>query len=256
MTVEMVANWCRGVLGVAAADSLWYERLGETYCSIDDNAKAIDAFNSALSLGDTSAECHKWLAVSLAMVGKYSEACLSMDRALEMFEAQELPNKSTLTDIYTYLSELHMKLNQPQSAVECVQKAINLAPDDHEALSRLLRLYILNHDDGRATKLLTKLARGADANDGPGQFGNVIDNIIEVWDSSEVFLGCINAVSDNKELFGRLLQELDPAIDRAAKDVLRPTGRTAPIQGRRNILLRRRQNNAGQFRHRLLEQVS
>lgn len=218
VTVEMAVKWCREVLGDITPDGLWYERLGETYKNCGDYANAIEAFNSAIKFGDPGPKCHEGLAKALAWDDRYLEACLAMENALEILETQQPPDKGTLTSIYTSLSEWYTALQQPNRAIEYIQRAIGLAPDDHMARYGLLKHYLTNGYTEKAIEVLEELTNGGHAGDEPSLLDSIINEIVYDSKNDEVVARCFAAVSSHKELFQRLLQGLDRAISAAEKN--------------------------------------
>ncbi|EFX01558.1 nacht and tpr domain containing protein [Grosmannia clavigera kw1407] len=223
ITVESAADWCRQVLVVSELDSLWYRRLGETFYEVQGPGLAVDAFHSALSLGDASAEVYEGLAKALAMQGKLPEACDRVNEALKLLDEDDGVNRPILIRIYTHLSTWYTSLNEPKRAAEYMKKVIGLSPDDHASCYALLKLHLMSDDGSHAAEFLEDLTGASDVQDEPGRFGNIVSDMFGDWQHETVLPKLFTAISENSNLFARILQELDRAIARAQKAEDLPT---------------------------------
>jgi tetratricopeptide (TPR) repeat protein len=213
ITVETAAHWCQKVLCIDILDSLWYERVGETYRRESDYGGAIEAFEAALTLNDSCSKCFEGLALSLAKDDKIREACAKMNEALHILEREDNPNKTDLVRLYKHLGEWYAELQEPASAKEYIEKWLALAPSDHRAHWNLLKIYLANNSAESVTKLFGVLAKEHDIERGPSQVGRIMEELVKDSESDELFIKLLSILSPYPELFKTILRELDGAID-------------------------------------------
>jgi tetratricopeptide (TPR) repeat protein len=101
-TVAAAAKWVQRLYKVSTLDSLWYERLGETYVSLYQFDLAIEALTKATKLENPHWNCFRRLAEALSSMGQQQDyprviECMDtvLDRLRKIREIQE--NKEEVT---------------------------------------------------------------------------------------------------------------------------------------------------------------
>ncbi|KAI2470092.1 hypothetical protein F4781DRAFT_430670 [Annulohypoxylon bovei var. microspora] len=219
VTVATVENWCRReFFRDTVPDSLWYQRLGDTYYSENDRDMAINSYRKAIELNSQSTSCYERLASYLANDPRDSEsirrAVIEMDKASELAEKDESYNEEKLIDIYLQLVEWYYQLQQQRPAKEYMNKILNLNPSQVDIQCKLLRSCLINSDQEIYVKLWCQLTKGPDNQFIHGSLNNIFQNLmLDGYDDSDLimkWLFFISAENDNCQFF---LDEIGFAID-------------------------------------------
>ncbi|KAI5859460.1 nacht and tpr domain-containing protein [Durotheca rogersii] len=212
VTVTMVEDWCRKhALKEAVPDSLWYQRLGDTYYHRDESDLAISSYQKAIELSSQDPSGDEGLTISLG--GNPGNSRSTQADATAGLAKNDMPqNKTRLISIYLRLSEWHYQLHQPEPAIKYVNQVLDLMPSQAEALYRLLRSCLMNgHNEGYA-KVWHRLTNGPDDKRKPGSLTEILQQLIADDASDELIMRLFSFVSaeSGDSLF--LLEEIKVAI--------------------------------------------
>ncbi|KAI1097658.1 hypothetical protein F4804DRAFT_156074 [Jackrogersella minutella] len=221
-TVEYVVEWCKGVHPITTdeAKALMNERLGETYLGEGEFSKAIAAYNTSISLIDTSWKCIEGLAKALAGNKQYEEACQEMDKALKILSNEDNPDKDALLSTnYSRLAEWQIGLEKLERAIEYAEQAIELTPSEHRPQFELLKIYLDNNFIEDAVKLLSNFVKAESIHSGPSLLGLIINDILSEGRPATMFGMCFNVLSEKPETFTGLIHQIDLAINQELREM-------------------------------------
>ncbi|KAF4460465.1 nacht and tpr domain containing [Fusarium albosuccineum] len=219
-----VIAWCKQVLGSTTVDGavIWYERVGETCVGLGNDylSSAISAYRSAIDMKQPSIwTTHQGLAKALAENKQYEEACQEMDKALELLEKQEHPNKNTLLSAgCLFHAVCYLELKQPQRGIEYAKRALELTPEDHKAHFKLLYVYLMSGQTEDAVKTLKDLIQLGKDNKNADLFQQVLDDMEADDNSASIFGACLKALLGDTENLHSVMEEMRRASDRARKE--------------------------------------
>lgn len=235
--MQTVVDWCQQTLGIKELDSLWYERLAQTYRTEGLFTKAIETYEKALALPDADTNCLEGLAIALAEDDRLLEACTKMTEAVQFLEQDQEANKERLTDDYKCLGRWKDQLQQAASAIEYTQKALDLTPSDAEARFSLLQLY-LEHNEGAAlVTFMNKLAEAPYDGKTPTPFAEIMKAIALNSNHDWLFSRFFSVISTDAKLSAVLMVELDRCIVRAEKGPTTDLSLAATLQLYKGIAL-------------------
>jgi len=140
-------------------DSLWFERLGSTYASLDEHERAIQAFNEAKRRPSPSWNVFEGLATSLSAQGDQRGACAALKLALEGqdTEAAVDVDPARKAAAYSRLAEWQHELRERDEAIRSSKKAYELCPEDLHQYN-LLKYYVLSGRNDEARTFLVEAA--------------------------------------------------------------------------------------------------
>ena len=105
--------------------------LGELFFKTGSYTEAADAFNKALELGPETGQPYSNLARTLAIQGKYQEAIPLYQKSIDLIQ----DNKEKAA-VWNRLCNVYRKLNDYDNAIKAYQKAVLLADEGVDLLTR------------------------------------------------------------------------------------------------------------------------
>lgn len=214
-------EWAQKALNVKDKDTLWHERLGQTYLSFDDPTSAIKAFEASLRLDENSWRCVEGLASAHEELENYLSACNEMNRAMIQLEKDESLDKIKRQDkILQYLSNLadwNAQLERITEAIECYQKALELDVNTNEVQYKLLKLMLTSEREANVRDFLHQhIERDASASEHV-QLAAIFTLLIED-DESDTLFALLFAATHCDPVFSDLVQQMQQAIELAEKE--------------------------------------
>jgi tetratricopeptide (TPR) repeat protein len=142
--VTGAAKWVQKLHKISALNSLWYERLGETFRILDLFDDAVETLTKATKLENANWTCSQNLALALASrdnEGDLALAIAEMEKVLDTLrQTQSTPENTedTKLNLITNLKQMaRWQILQPTSNVdksqECHDEILRIDPDDLEA---------------------------------------------------------------------------------------------------------------------------
>lgn len=123
-------------------------RLARAAAECDDRDEAISAYRAAYDLEPTSREALRGLADLLRQADENEEAAKHY-QSLLVHQRDSLPTEE-LVDVFFRLGEIKEALGEHDKALNMVQKAIDVDPDNAEALRRAIAIYETRGDYDKA----------------------------------------------------------------------------------------------------------
>ncbi|KAF3071223.1 hypothetical protein GL218_00866 [Daldinia childiae] len=214
--VYMAEKWAETVLGPPESNSLWCERIGETFRNMGNHTKAHDYFILAAGVPDANWTAFEGSAECYYHQDDVVNACIMIKKAEEILEHQGEPGKSDLIDIRMRLAGWYASLQQRDDALRCCEAAYNLDPSDTKAQCLLMRQYLKHGKKKEAQQILSKAA----ACD-PSELRPMLEFIVEEEVDEEPYPSFFWNIIRNCESVGSLdilLQDLETAISDTKAD--------------------------------------
>ena len=131
----------------------WYY-LGRTKYNENRFEEAVEAFQRCLELEPKHVKAEDNLGLSYQALGRRDEALQAYRNAIDWQAAAAVKNPGPFINI----GSLFLETNQPEKAIEYLQKALEIAPDDSKAHQQLGRAYFNLNDLLKAVVELEKAA--------------------------------------------------------------------------------------------------
>ena len=137
----------------------WYY-LGRTKYNENRFEEAVVAFQRCLKLDDKHVKAEDNLGLSYQALGRLDDALQAYRNAIDWQSDAKVKNPGPFIDI----GGLFLETNQPEKAVEYLQKALEIAPDDAKAHQQLGKAYFNLNNLPKALDELEKAAQLAPNN--------------------------------------------------------------------------------------------
>ncbi|KAK4441967.1 hypothetical protein QBC34DRAFT_457327 [Podospora aff. communis PSN243] len=222
IATQKAESWCRIVLGLKQEDldSIWHERLGDTYASLGLHVQACEQYLSAQALPNPSFTAYLHMASSLGSRGRISEANSILENALKRPEISRTLTEKEFVSSYSYIAEGYALLWRPEQAISACKIALELQPDDGHCRCLLFTYYtkFKRHQD--AQELLVAAAKHMCECTTTGrprsQLAALLDSLVGVeHHRGTVTVAYILGVASQAGFFDTLLHDLETAIDAA-----------------------------------------
>lgn len=218
--VSKAANWVQATLKIQEPDSLWFERLGETYSQISEYDSAVEAFQKATALVNPSWQCFEGLALAHASNSDVHLATSEMERSLEILRKIESPTEqdhSRILQNLIRLADWEAELEQNELAINHYEETLLMDPNNSEAQAKTLKLMLNIGHDERALQLLDNMSKTKARDADLSQLAINLQQLITA-DRSAVIFSMIFLVTQKTPFFTNLLEDLDQAIEFARNE--------------------------------------
>ncbi len=142
------------------ASALGWYYLGRTKYNENRFEEAVEAFQKCLKLDPKHVKAEDNLGLCYQALGHLDDALQAYRNALDWQADAQIKNPGPFIDI----GGLFLETNQPENAIEYLQKAIQIAPDDPKAHQQLGKAYFNLNDLPKALTELEKAAQLAPDN--------------------------------------------------------------------------------------------
>jgi Flp pilus assembly protein TadD len=129
--------WLTKMLSWTPSDSESWYYLGRTKYNENRFAEAIQAFERSLSLDPQNVKAEDNLGLSYAGLGRNEEAIAAFEQAIEWQRSLLAKNSGPFID----LGSLLLDLNRSAEAIPCLQRALEISPQDSKAHELLGKAY-------------------------------------------------------------------------------------------------------------------
>ncbi|KKP01684.1 hypothetical protein THAR02_06230 [Trichoderma harzianum] len=215
--LEAVEKWCEETLSPKTLSSLWYERLGEAARYYYEPDWAIVKFTKASECDDVSISCFKSLAEAYYDNDELLSACSSMEKALDVVNAAETPDKDELKSIYLRLAFWYNHLQQPDRAIAHYEKALEVDADNQEALSGILTTSIASGAEQTIYDLILNMSKLSSKEPGLNQLAStVLDQALD-YSYKAPLRTLVHRCLSQQSCMAALLEAVDQAIEAARK---------------------------------------
>ncbi|KAK0620979.1 hypothetical protein B0T14DRAFT_567693 [Immersiella caudata] len=222
IAVSKAENWCRIVLGLKQEDqdSVWHERLADTYVSLGLHVRACEEYIAAQALPNPSFTAFLRMASSLWSRGRISEANSMLENALKKPEISKTLTEKEVISSYSYIAEGYARLWRPEQAISACKMALELQPDDGHCRCLLFTYYTKFKRDQDAQELLVAAAKHmcecTTTGRSRSQLAALLDSLVGVEHyRGTLTVAYILGVASNAGFFDTLLHDLETAIDAA-----------------------------------------
>lgn len=202
-------------------DSLWYERLGETYLSLFEEKSAIDAFTEAIKLDHKNWRCFEGLAMAFAEKDDLSSAVSEMEKALELLreiqERDESERESFPRDLLL-IADWHTELHQPERAIKYYQEATQVDPYKYEAYYQLFKTLVATSKEELAHALLRDLHENKSKDSPLSRLVAMLQPLVSDYWACDLVFGMMFATTQHTSLFTTILEDIDTAIELARNE--------------------------------------
>lgn len=224
--VAAASKWVQRIHKVSTLDSLWYERLGETYRILWEFNPAIDALTQATKLESPHWNCFRSLALAFADRNKKGDIALAvaemekvLDTLRKMQEVQE--NKedtnSKLIDNLKQMASWQTRLENPEKAQACYQEILLADPDNLEANYQILKTSLQIGQEERLRASLEPLSKRKPKESELRTLGGLLTYLTTVEDRNTIF-ELVFLATQKTPLFEVLLENLEDALGLARKE--------------------------------------
>ena len=217
--IPQAAEWARGVLQ-ATVDSLWYERLGETYRNAFGWDAAVQAYNQAISMDGSNWKAFEGLALAHGGKPDVAAAATEMRKSLAMQRDIKDPDdddRKSLLENILLLADWQVELAELESAFQLYHEAVTMDPDDYTIHYRRLKHLLAAGNDTRALELVGELANNKTTEGNLSQIRAVFEPLLQD-DDHEVVFGQLFSATGADPVFKILLDEMTAAIRLARED--------------------------------------
>ncbi|KAI4239674.1 MAG: hypothetical protein LQ352_007783 [Teloschistes flavicans] len=216
-------------------DSLYYERLGQTYLSQNEHDCSIEAFLKAKDLPNSSWTVPQGLAEAYAASDKKDLAVKERELVTNSLRSQE-SSTGQINDLVINIFDsamLHKDLGHTAEAIDCLREAIRLDPSDYQSLYELLILLIASNAEPEALTILNEMNAEPAKEPKLTRLGSMFIEMVEQTQSSVDFehferFEIIFQVTRYDSLFNAILQTLARTI--TFKQESTPSSTTTVIQ--------------------------
>lgn len=164
--ISRASTWAEKELKIENKDSLWFERLGETYAGFEFLDDAIAAFLHAKSLPDAHWKASIALAVVYGMKGEREMAIKAIDPVIEDLRARCKSASAPEKDQADLLRSLrlqaawHFKTEPPNvdTAAALYREVLEISPDDYDSQWKLFTVLVNAAHLSDALELLRALS--------------------------------------------------------------------------------------------------
>jgi tetratricopeptide (TPR) repeat protein len=224
--VVAAAKWVQKVHKISTLDSLWYERLGETYLILSEFDSAVEALTQATKLENMHWTCFRSLALALAGRDNESDLTLAvaeMEKVLDilrkMQEVQENKEDTTskLIESLKQMAGWQNRLENVDKAHACYEEILLADPDDLEANYQVLKTTLrIGHEEPLQATLET-LSKRKPKESELSMLATLITFLTTVEDRNTIFETLFLA-TQKSPLFDVLLENLEDALGLARKE--------------------------------------
>lgn len=156
--ITKAEEWCKLNLG-AKQDSLWQERLAQTFAWARDYSRATSSFRKAIELGDHSWNIFKGLSDALRDDCLDQEACATLVQAVETHQDSDDVDKEEKLGVLRTIADMYMDtMREAVKAEEYYSWALRVDEDDAEARIGLVCIMLALGREEEAQGLISAAA--------------------------------------------------------------------------------------------------
>jgi tetratricopeptide (TPR) repeat protein len=226
-TVAAAAKWVQRLYKVFTLDSLWYERLGETYISLYQFDLAIEALTQATKLENPHWNCFRRLAEALSSLGQQQDyprviECMDtvLDRLRKIREIQENKEEVTKNLIEALKQRARWQNGEDKVTTQaCYQEVLALDPDDMDANYEILKNYLQTGQEESFGTHLNALSNRSPQESELSTLGRLLMHSVGYENGTDISIfDMIFRATQKSPLFDLLLDNMEDAITVARKE--------------------------------------
>ncbi|KAK0736865.1 hypothetical protein B0T21DRAFT_382967 [Apiosordaria backusii] len=230
--IAEAASWCQEILELKdeELDPLWFERLGQTYKDAWPGSfkDAIEQYRKAEKCSSSNPSWETLTGLSYALLASSSanleEARAMHDRAMELYKDSTVVTIEKKVQQLQELAWWYDNYNDPKKALEVLEEALHLAPEDPEVKYDMMNLLLKLEEEDKVRELVSKTVEskeeGKDANKGLTPLGSLVRTMAmnNAWSRSDVIFWRIISIIEATGKFEALIGALDATISVAKSD--------------------------------------
>ncbi|KAI5853659.1 hypothetical protein GGS23DRAFT_601715 [Durotheca rogersii] len=224
--IARVASYCKSELQIPVKNqSVWHQRLGETFRVHGFLDKADAAFTEALLHDDSNPDIYMSSAEACAKRGELNTACDRMRHGLELLKKKPSPDNSRISAAQERLGDWLHELEDWDAAIKNERDVLDANPSSAKAYSRLLRSYLVNDLDEDAAKLIRELLEDEKDSKNPSIFWKVIGYLYDLTEDFSHTIKLLALMHRNSHVIGQDLPSLVESVGLEAREPrsLQPT---------------------------------
>lgn len=213
-------EWAETELGIKEKDSLWFQRIGETFLHSRVTDQAKQAFQQARSLPDAKWKSSEGLALAYEMEDNFQSAIEQMEAVVKELRDRAELKEEDRTDFVEDLSRLatwQLKLQPPQTwnAISLYQEILQHDPNHYKTCWKLLELFA---DAGRFDEGSSLLKTMSDQSGKDGDLTRLGEMLLSFdFDLPLETFDLVFQVTRKGEMFKEVLNTLEQVIKVARK---------------------------------------
>ena len=157
--VSRAAEWTQKALKIHEPDSLWYERLGETYLALEEFELALTSFDKAKNVDNSHWKLGEGFAQAYAGKKDFQAAIRELQPILIIFRGKKVLEPGEKDDFVRDLllvARWEEELKNLESAISLYAEALEINPFDYEACFDMLKALRLAQNDSSARDFFAK----------------------------------------------------------------------------------------------------
>ncbi|KAH8592092.1 hypothetical protein B0O99DRAFT_689874 [Bisporella sp. PMI_857] len=216
--IVSAARWVQEALKIQELDSLWHERLGQTYSAAYNHENAIKEYEKATQdFDDPSWQSFQGLALAYGThyLADLPKAVSTMERALDLLRKDDSPSEEIQSCVLRNLIQLadwRARLLQSDVAIKLYEEALTVDPNSSEARAKLLKITLTIGHDAQRQLLLDQMSRAKASNSDLSQLGALFQYILKD-ESTDLFFSMLFSAISKLPFFDILMKHLDEAIE-------------------------------------------
>ncbi|KAL9113305.1 MAG: hypothetical protein Q9227_002640 [Pyrenula ochraceoflavens] len=158
--IQQAIDWAEKEAKILDKDSLWYERLGQTYSDYGENDLAMTSLVEAKRLPGSHWKISEILARTYAESKDNAKAIEEMETVFTRMRKQEnLTNedKSTFISNLIVSARWLIEVEKKPEAIEKLREVIEVDPDHYQGHYELLKVFVNNKQHPEAIKILNEM---------------------------------------------------------------------------------------------------
>ncbi|KAE9369344.1 hypothetical protein N431DRAFT_380216 [Stipitochalara longipes BDJ] len=226
--VAVAAKWVQKLHKISTLDSLWHERLGETYRILDLFDDAVKILTQATKLENPSWNCFRNLALALASrdnEGDLALAITEMERVLDTLRRmQSTPEnkEDTKSNLIINLKQMarwqiFLPIPNRQKSQACYEEILQIDPDDLEANYWTLDTLRQPGREDQFRGTLEGLSKRKSNDSELTILGDLLIYLATVEDRNTIF-EVMFLITQKTSVFEVLLENLEDALELARKE--------------------------------------
>lgn len=214
--VLKAAKWAQEALQIKETDSLWNERLGQTYLTLNETQAAISVFQKAQELDPSSWRSIEGLALAHAEEKQYSQAVSEMKQVIDHLKGEdkieEAERQKIMLRILMNLADYYTELEDATNAMECYQSASKLEPEDSKVQFHVLKLLLRTNQDTQARQLIDEMAEKKAEHSDVSQLGAALQLLI-ADEAYDILFGMLFTTTQRNPAFSKVIAALQTATE-------------------------------------------
>ena len=202
-------------MGVKEPDSLWFERLGQTYLESGECDSALNAYQRARNLPGSHWRSIEGTALAYAGKQMLSPAANEMERVLETLrnkDGRTLEEQADFLQNIQRLADWRNDLRQPEIAIILYDEALKIDPDDYSIRRNMLKALISAGQEERARDMLNQMSSQRAKKGNLSQLAEMLRHFVSL-DERHKYFELVFSTMHRSDIFAIILEAMQRAIE-------------------------------------------